>query len=121
MEIEGWLSDLGLGRYVAVFAEHEIAAGDVAELTEDDLREMGLPIGPRRRILRAAGDIEALSGPTSGVVGTSDGSNELRDADRRAERRQMTVMFCDLVGSTALSGRLDPEDRGHGALSASRD
>src|ERR1700760_2257607 len=89
-----WLRALGLERYVTVFEEHEIDAETVKHLTEEDLKEMGLPVGPRRKIL--------ASRSTAIVTDTSVKSHA-------AERRHLTVMFVDLVGSTNLSTRIDPE------------
>ena len=101
--IASWLEALDLSNYREAFAENEIALGDLSELTEDDLKEMGLPIGPRRRALKA---IAAL-----GSTGPAADEKPLATlTSRAAERRQLTVMFCDLVGSTALSQQLDPED-----------
>jgi class 3 adenylate cyclase/pimeloyl-ACP methyl ester carboxylesterase len=106
MDIAGWLLRLGLGRYAATFAEHEITPEALPYLTDADLRELGLPIGPRKVVLAA---IAAL-----GKSGTAAESERIpRHASGRrpeAERRQLTVMFVDLVGSTTLSGRLDPEE-----------
>jgi class 3 adenylate cyclase len=104
MDVAAWLRDLGLGQYVSTFRESEIEADVLPELTEADLEKLGLPLGPRKRILKAIanlGDEDKAPRPTS-LVRPSP-----KDA---AERRQLTVMFCDLVGSTALSARLDPED-----------
>ena len=104
-KLEQWLQDLDLVKYRGAFAENEITFQDLTYLTEDDLREMGLPIGPRRRILRAIADIEAIDLPaeSSKVSGESN-------SGQAAERRQLTIMFCDLVGSTALSSNVDPEE-----------
>jgi len=96
-----WLKALGLAKYAELFAEHEIDASILSAISEQDLKDMGLPIGPRRKILVAIGDSAAET------------QSEAEPAPARrpeAERRQLTVMFCDLVGSTALSSRLDPED-----------
>lgn len=104
--IESWLEVLDLKKYLDAFVENEVAFGDLTTLTEADLKEMGLPIGPRRRALRA---IDELDGEYTAQLGTSDdGPTEPLVA--AAERRQLTVMFCDLVGSTELSQKLDPED-----------
>lgn len=98
MDVERWLDGLGLGQYAQAFAENKIASDILPGLTSDDLREMGVAaIGDRRRLLAA---IDALAG--------SDAATAPSPSD--AERRQLTVMFVDLVGSTALSTRLDPED-----------
>src|SRR3984957_14257816 len=105
MDIGAWLRGLGLGQYESAFRDSEIEADVLSELTETDLEKLGLPLGPRKRILRA---ISNLGNPdkTSGVAGIAPPVSA-RDA---VERRQLTVMFCDLVGSTAISARLDPED-----------
>jgi class 3 adenylate cyclase/tetratricopeptide (TPR) repeat protein len=104
MDIGAWLRSLGLGQYEGTFRESEIEADVLPELAEADLERLGLPLGPRKRILKA---IANLGDPdkSSGTTGLARPSPE--DA---AERRQLTVMFCDLAGSTALSARLDPED-----------
>ena len=94
------LEPLGLGRYSELFAAHGIDVDVLADLTDGDLEKLGLAIGDRRRILKAAQNlktVEALAASTPSPA-------------REAERRQLTVMFVDLVGSTALSERLDPEE-----------
>lgn len=113
-DVAPWLAELGLEKYVAAFDEAEIAFTDLGHLTGDDLKELGLPVGPRRRIQEA---IKQLVGsPDSPAPGAaiaaaaSPAAKEARSTITEAERRQLTVMFCDLVGSTALSGQLDPED-----------
>lgn len=113
-DIRLWLEELVLDKYVDVFVENEIGVRDLPGITDNDLKELGLPLGPRRRILMAIGALQGASPhavakpavrddeglqPTSAVAAASE-----------AERRQLTVMFCDLVGSTALSQQLDPED-----------
>lgn len=99
-----WLESLDLAKYEDVFVENEIRFEDLADLTEDDLKEMGLPIGPRRRVMRAIGEI------ADGLARPAIGSTSSRSAGSSVERRQLTVLFCDMVGSTALSSELDPED-----------
>ena len=94
-DVGEWLAGLGLEKYAALFAEHEITDDALAYLTEEDLTAIGVALGARRRILAA---IPALAEPAPAAP------------PREAERRQITVMFCDLVGSTALSEKLDPED-----------
>jgi class 3 adenylate cyclase len=102
MDVGAWLRGLGLGQYDGTFRESEIEADILPELTEADLEKLGLPLGPRKRILKA---IANLGDAASAAASLARPSPE--DA---AERRQLTVMFCDLAGSTALSARLDPED-----------
>jgi class 3 adenylate cyclase/tetratricopeptide (TPR) repeat protein len=106
MDVAAWLRDLGLGQYVGRFRENEIEADVLPELTEADLEKLGLPLGPRKRILKAIASL----GEAPKTSGTESLALSPKDA---AERRQLTVMFCDLVGSTALSARLDPEDMRH--------
>ena len=96
-DIDPWLEDLGLGAYVPLFAEHEIDLAALPHITEEDLEGLGVPLGPRRKIQAAIRELE-------NAPATQD------PAPADAEHRQLTVMFCDLVGSTELSGRLDPED-----------
>jgi len=105
MDVAGWLQGLGLERYEAVFRDNEIDWEVLPQLTSEDLREIGVvAIGHRRKLLAAIG---ALGAEMPSAVTASS-----RDAPvpADAERRQLTVMFCDLVGSTELSARLDPED-----------
>ena len=104
MDVGAWLRGLGLGQYESAFRESEIEADILPELTETDLEKLGLPLGPRKRILKAIASLDGADAApsTSGLARPA-----VEDA---AERRQLTVMFCDLAGSTALSARLDPED-----------
>ena len=99
MDVAAWLQDLGLERYVPVFRENEIDERVLPSLTAEDLKDLGVTlVGHRRRLLDA---IAALGSATARSPPPAAGE---------AERRQLTVMFCDLVGSMALSSRLDPED-----------
>jgi predicted ATPase/class 3 adenylate cyclase len=105
MDIADWLHGLGLEQYAPAFAQNHIRPELLPSLTAEDLKDLGVTsVGHRRRLLEA---IAALRAPPSAAVETT-----VREAPIRpeAERRQVTVMFCDLVGSTALSDRLDPED-----------
>src|SRR5512140_2874357 len=98
MDIGGWLRSLGLGRYEAVFRENEIDDTVLPSLTAEDLKDLGVGIvGHRRKLLDA---IAALRADASAKAPPPDAVPAI---DRDAERRQVTVMFCDLVGSTALS------------------
>src|SRR6266481_5589580 len=99
MDVGTWLGSLGLDQYEALFREHEIEADILPELTDQHLRDIGVPLGHRLRMLRAIRQLAAEARPGS----------ELRPQEN-PERRQLTVMFCDLVGSTALTAQLDPED-----------
>ena len=103
---KNWLEKHGLGKYAQAFDENDVDITDLPLLTDEDLREIGLPVGPRRRFLTSvtltAGPQNAAGGPT----------REHMPLVGEAERRQLTVLFCDLVGSTELSQDLDPEDLG---------
>ena len=107
MDVGDWLRNLGLGQYEAAFIENDIDTGVLPKLTEGDLEKLGISLGHRKRLITA---IEALAGGSRSALITS----EVRENAPRAvaERRHLTVMICDLVGSTALSARLDPEDMG---------
>jgi class 3 adenylate cyclase/predicted ATPase len=111
MDVVVWLRSLGLGKYEAVFRENEIDADVLPELTELDLEKLGVPLGHRKRLLKA---IAALRNDASGKAPAVDAATTSAapspHPEDRAERRQVTVMFSDLVGSTALSARMDPED-----------
>jgi class 3 adenylate cyclase/predicted ATPase len=104
-DIGEWLESLGLGRYVESFADNEIDLHALPHITEDDLKEIGVALGARRKILAAIAELGGSREPA--VV---DEKFDEQSSSAEAERRQLTVMFCDLVGSTALSTRLDPED-----------
>src|SRR5262245_55823804 len=106
MDIRGWLQSLGLEQYEAVFRENAIDADVLHDLTEDHLREMSLPLGARLKLLKV---ISALA-PGAGPIGLTPVVAPAGPPADTAERRQVTVMFADLVGSTALSARMDPED-----------
>jgi class 3 adenylate cyclase len=100
--IADWLASIGLGEYAERFAENAIDLSVVTDLTEQDLKDLGVLLGHRRKMLRAIAELRPAFAraetATEPLLG--DGS----------ERRHLTVMFCDLVGSTTLSTRLDPED-----------
>lgn len=107
-EIALWLATLGLGEYAAPFAEHDIDLEVVCNLTSEDLREIGVhSVGHRRRILDAATALEGRGASAdTGDAGSAPGLAPVPDG----ERRIVTVMFCDLIDSTALSVHSDPED-----------
>jgi class 3 adenylate cyclase/predicted ATPase len=99
-DIAEWLGRLGMSEYAPRFAENRIDFSVLRDLTDQDLKELGIVLGDRRKLLRAIGELrepepEQFDKPAEAAT---------------AERRQLTVMFCDLVGSTSLSTRLDPED-----------
>jgi class 3 adenylate cyclase/tetratricopeptide (TPR) repeat protein len=108
MDIGGWLRGLGLERYEQAFRENEIDLRVLRKLTADDLKELGVAaIGHRRLLIDA---ISALTAEGEGAAADAAQTTPARQASGEAERRQLTVMFCDLVGSTPLSARYDPED-----------
>jgi len=112
MDVTVWLRGLGLERYEAAFRDNEIDWQVLPKLTTEDLQDLGVVLGSHRRKLLAA--ISALSGVAPATPANPPPSAATAGALRaeEAERRQLTVMFCDLVGSTELSTRLDPEDLG---------
>src|ERR1700738_1722276 len=106
--IADWLEKLGLGQYAQRFAENDINFAILPELTDQDLKELGVAsLGHRRQLLRAITELKGVQ------TGTSKPATEYIapvTPHDTAERRHVTVMFSDLVGSTALSARMDPED-----------
>src|SRR5271155_1425704 len=112
MDLADWLRSLGLEKYEAAFRENEIDETVLPNLTAEDLKELGVAsLGHRRKLLDAVAALRTdASGkaPSAGVATASSAASA--SPEDRAERRQVTVMFSDLVGSTALSGRMDPED-----------
>src|SRR5208337_4707834 len=107
-----WLRSLGLGKYEAAFRENEIDETVLPNLTAEDLKDLGVGIvGHRRKILDAIAALRTdAGGKSSATDAASTSSAPSAHPEDRAERRQVTVMFSDLVGSTALSARMDPED-----------
>ncbi|UWU70852.1 adenylate/guanylate cyclase domain-containing protein [Bradyrhizobium sp. NC92] len=98
MQIAEWLDKLGLAQYAQRFAQNGIDIGVLPELMDEDFEKLGVLLGHRRKMLRAIADLD----PAALIASPAPPQD--------AERRHLTVMFCDLVGSTALSARLDPED-----------
>ena len=99
-ELRCWLEQIGLAQHAETFAASDIDLDVLPELSEEDLKELGLSLGHRRRLLRAI-----VQRTSESVLGAAPDT-----PSRDAERRQLTVLFCDLVGSTELSRRFDPED-----------
>jgi class 3 adenylate cyclase len=112
MDVVVWLRSLGLGKYEAAFRENEIDETVLPNLTHETLKELGVTaLGHRLKLLdaiAALGTKAAVRWPSASPEATSVAPSV--SPEERAERRQVTVMFCDLVGSTALSARMDPED-----------
>ena len=104
-QIADWLEKLNLGQYAQRFAENDIDVSVLRHLTDADLEKIGVSLGHRRKILAA---IAELPGASPSKHEPADGVEP--KPQETAERRQVTVMFSDLVGSTALSARMDPED-----------
>jgi class 3 adenylate cyclase/predicted ATPase len=108
-EVGEWLEQLGLSEYLEAFAKNRIKFDHLPDLSEDDLRELGVTAMGDRKLLSRAITVLANDGVESAEV-TKGETDALPQRAAEAERRQLTVMFCDLVGSTALSQKLDPED-----------
>src|SRR5499433_3780173 len=110
IQIADWLKRLGLAQYLECFAENDIEFSVLRDLTDADLEKIGIrSLGHRRKLLRAIAALRDIEANPPAVAMTSEAPTAARSLDS-AERRQVTVMFADLVGSTALSTRMDPED-----------
>src|SRR6516162_2584545 len=107
-QIADWLEKLGLEQYAQRFAENDVDFDLLAELTDQDLKELGVAsLGHRRRLMRAIAELNVTQKGTAQPLSATEILITPHDT---AERSQVTVMFSDLVGSTALSARMDPED-----------
>jgi class 3 adenylate cyclase len=106
-QVADWLEKLGLGQYAQRFAENDISFSVLPDLTDQDLKEIGVSLGHRRQLLRAIAELTSREKDAAKATRAAVASIAPQDT---AERRQVTVMFSDLVGSTALSARMDPED-----------
>ena len=102
MDVGVWLRSLGLGRYEVAFSDSSIDADVLPDLTDGDLAQLGVNLGDRKRLLKAIASLGAASPVTK--------PTRLSSSIDGAERRPITVMFCDLVGSTSLAAKLDAED-----------
>ena len=113
MDVGAWLRDLGLGQYEEAFRENAVDDRVLSGLTSEDLKEMGVgPIGHRRLILDTIAAMREKANPPPAPPAetpspTPPPATAYRDS---AERRPITVMFCDLVGSTSMAAKLDAED-----------
>ncbi len=103
--VADWLEKLGMSEYARRFAENGISFSALRHLTDQDLREIGVLLGHRRIMLAAIGELAAAAEPVTQSIARSEVTPR-----NSAERRQVTIMFSDLVGSTALSARMDPEE-----------
>ena len=111
--VSAWLESLGLEVYREAFQQNAITWDVLSELNDDDLVSLGVLLGHRKKLLRAIAQLSQSGEGESAMPSPSPTGQEIKPfpSDRdRAERRQLTIMFCDLVGSTALAGQLDPED-----------
>jgi SAM domain (Sterile alpha motif) len=112
MDIVVWLRSLGLGKYEAAFRENDIDETVLPSLTDEHLKQLGVTsLGHRVKLLDAIASLRGeASGKTPSVDTATTSSTPSARPEDRAERRQVTVVFSDLVGSTALSARMDPKD-----------
>src|SRR2546430_7366511 len=103
--IAAWLDGLGLGNYATIFVENAIDLDVLPDLNETDLKRLGVALGDRKRILRAIADLSSGSSlPESASLA------DVATPESKTERRHLTALFCDIVGSTALAIQLDPEE-----------
>jgi len=113
MTIETWLKELGLERYLDLFHENDIDQDVLPDLTEADLEKLGISLGHRKKLLRGIAlltDQETVQQLEAPAAEGSESDRRSPAVRQEGERRQLTIMFCDLVGSTVLSTKLDPED-----------
>ena len=106
-QVADWLEKLGLGKYAQRFAENDISFAVLPDLTDQHLKEIGVSLGHRLQLLRAIAEPTSREKDAPRAAVATAPTAAPQDT---AERRQVTVMFSDLVGSTALSARMDPED-----------
>src|SRR5689334_12087782 len=106
-----WLRELGLERYGAVFADNDVDLNALRLLSDADLVSLGVSLGHRRVLLKAIGDSDASASPSPSAAGQGplERSSALPGTTAEGERRQLTVLFCDMVGFTELANRVDPE------------
>src|SRR3954467_8142190 len=116
VDVGGWLKSLGLEQYEAAFRENDVDAEVLPTLTTDEPKDIGVnSIRHRRRLLESIAALRPKAGPDEPAVRFSTSppigpTGQPDTSETTAERRSLSVMFCDLIGSTALSARLDPED-----------
>ena len=104
-DVTDWLEKLGMSEYAQRFAENRIDLSVLPDLTDQHLKDLGVALGDRLKMLRAIGQLTGVSPAAPQFPAATKPAQQ-----DTAERRQVTVMFSDLVGSTALSARMDPED-----------
>src|ERR1700756_5187024 len=103
-QIADWLEKLGMSEYAQLFAENRIDFSVLPDLTDQDLEKLGVVLGDRRKMLRA---IAAMAGVPAAGAPPAPATTYSATAEAAGERRYVTVMFCDLVGSTSISAQLD--------------
>ena len=101
--VRQWLEQLGLSQYAEVFAENDVDLEALCLLTDADLEKLGVSLGHRKKLLKAIADLNERAVPAPSATPTQPSPPSPEPSSAEAERRQLTVMFCDLVGSTALS------------------
>ena len=116
-DVRNWLESLGLTQYIDAFGSNDVDLDVLPSLNEGDLEKLGVSLGHRKKMLKAlaglsggASDAVSSAGRAPPAITAPENSSPVVDATPTGERRQLTVMFCDLVGSTALSEKLDPEE-----------
>ncbi len=111
MDVARWLQDLGLERYEAAFRANDVNAQLLPNLTADDLKDLGITsVGHRRQLLEAIAALRLKETPAVDPSPPPSPAGDAGSSETTAERRPLSVVFCDLIGSTTLSARLDPED-----------
>jgi hypothetical protein len=111
VEVAAWLRGPGLEQYEPAFRDNGIDAGILPKLTVEDLKDIGVTkVGDRRKLLEAIAALSVSAPPSPVAEQPSEVPGPAAAPSSEAERRQLTVLFCDLIGSTTLSARLDPED-----------
>jgi class 3 adenylate cyclase len=110
MDVGEWLKGIGLGQYEATFRAHDIDVDVLPDVTEADFEKIGLPLGARKRLMKAIANLRSAGSTPEPSVPPAAASPSPRTLRPDAERRPITVLFCDLVGSTGLAAKLDPED-----------
>jgi class 3 adenylate cyclase len=104
-----WLQELGLERYAPVFADNDVDLEALGLLTDAELEKLGVSLGHRKKLLKAIAELNGSSPPALARPAVPEHFAVQQPSRAEAERRQLTVMFCDLAGSTELATRLDPE------------
>ena len=104
--IAGWLEEIGLAQFARQFVEQQIEMQDLPELSEQDLEKLGIPLGPRKRLLKAIAGLTVVDDLRQSARPTRQ---DVAPVSVEGERRQLTVLFCDMVGFTELANRVDPE------------